>query len=61
MLISGYCPKQKCTSTISVSYLDASTTTEKQYIKGNFCCEYSSGNKCNGNTCPIYKSAPKYK
>lgn len=62
MLVSGFCPTQQKNYTIDVSYLDASTYEEKQYVKGIFRCEYDLfGDKCNGNECPIYKSAPNYK
>lgn len=62
MLISGYCPAKKGNQTINVSYIDASTLEEKQYVKGTFRCEYNLfGDKCNGNDCPIYKQAPEYK
>lgn len=62
MLLSGYCPIQQGNYSINVSYLDASTNDEKQYVKGSFSCTYNMhANKCNGNNCPIYKNAPKYK
>ncbi len=62
MLISGFCPAQQEEYTIDVSYLDASTLEEKQYVKGTFRCEHNLfGDKCNGNECPIYKAAPEYK
>lgn len=62
MQVTSFCPVQKKDYTINVSYLDASTLDEKQYIKGTFCCEHNLfGDKCNGNECPIYKNAPKCK
>ena len=62
MLVSGYCPAQQSDYTISVSYIDASTLAKREFVKGNFRCEHNLfGDKCNGNECPIYKSAPEYK
>lgn len=62
MLVSGYCPAQQENYTISVRYIDASTLAKEQYVKGTFRCEHNLfGDKCNGNECPIYKSAPNYK
>lgn len=56
----GVCPAQGKNYTISITYIDASTLEEKQYIKGTFRCEHNLfGDKCNGNECPIYKSAPQ--
>lgn len=62
MLVSGFCPTQQKDYTIDVSYLDASSLEETQYVKGIFHCEHNLfGDKCNGNECPIYKNAPRYK
>lgn len=62
MQVSGFCPTQQKDYTIDVSYLDSSTMEEKQYTKGTFRCEYDLfGDKCNGNDCPIYESAPEHK
>lgn len=59
-VVSGYCPTQDKEYSISVSYLNASTLEEKSYIKGTFRCEHNLyGDKCNGNECPIYDSAPQ--
>lgn len=62
MRVSGFCPAQQRDYTIDVSYLDASTLESRQFVKGTFRCEHNLfGDKCNGNDCPIYESAPEYK
>lgn len=62
MQVSGYCPAQQRNYSINVSYIDASTLSQRQFIKGTYRCEHNLfGDKCNGNECPIYKSAPEYK
>lgn len=61
MQVQGFCPTQGKDYTIDVSYLDASDD-EELYLKGTFRCEYNlSGDKCNGNKCPLYASTPAYK
>lgn len=62
MMIKGYCPAQDKQYTIDVTYLDASTLEKREFIKGQFYCDYNVfGDKCNGNNCPIYKNAPERK
>lgn len=61
MQVSGYCPAQQSDYSISVSYIDASTLEKRQYVKGTFRCEHNLfSDKCNGNSCPIYKNAPEH-
>ena len=61
MQVSGFCPTQKKDYAIDVSYIYSSTMEETQYTKGTFRCEYDLfGDKCNGNNCPIYKTAPEH-
>ena len=62
MLVSGFCPVQQDDYYINVYYIDVSTFEERQFVKSTFRCEHNLfGDKCNGNECPIYKSAPKHK
>ncbi len=62
MIVTGFCPAQQKDYSIDVSYVDASTLSERCYVKGTFRCEHNLfGDKCNGNECPIYKSATEYK
>ena len=61
MLVSGFCPTQQDGYTIDVSYMDASTTDKKQFIKGTFECAHNLfGDKCTKMDCPIYENAPMY-
>ena len=62
MLVSGFCPVQQEKYAINVNYVNASSLEKRRLEKGTFRCDYIlSGNKCNGNNCPIYKDAPQYK
>lgn len=61
MLVSGFCPAQQDEYTIDVSYLDASATDKKQFVKGLYQCEHNLfGDKCTEKECPIYENAPAH-
>lgn len=56
----GVCPVQKKEYAVSISYLDASDTINKAYIKGRAYCDYvANGNNCDVSKCPIINSAPE--
>lgn len=56
---SGYCPTQDKEFSVTIEYLDASTSQKKSYIKGLVTCKYASyGGECNCD-CPITDSAPQ--
>lgn len=58
--IYGQCPTQNKDYSISVTYIDASTLSERCFVKGTYRCEYNIfGDKCSVSHCPIYSSAPE--
>lgn len=60
LTFSGYCPEQDKDYSVKVTYLDASTLSEKSYIRGSAKCEYAAFKKCSHAVdCPIVKSAPE--
>lgn len=53
------CPTQNKPYTISIEYLDVSSSSGAHYIKGNYECQYNEfGDMCDLD-CPLYESAPK--
>ena len=60
-IIHGVCPVQRKEYSVSVSYIDASTTEKTEYIKGITHCDYVRlGNNCTFSECPIAEHAPKH-
>ena len=60
IIFSGDCPVRQQTCSISVNYIDASTTEGPEYSKGTIAlCQYAqNGEPCN-TQCPIFDKAPQ--
>lgn len=57
---SGTCPVHGKEYSVSVDYIDASTTDGKEYVKGLGHCDYNKfGDKCDSSKCPILNNAPQ--
>ncbi len=55
---TGYCPVLDDESSISITYLNASTLHSQSLIKDCFRCDHSRQKGCHISDCPIYEAAP---
>ena len=57
--IAGYCPTLDKDYSITVTYIDGSTLSQRCLIKDTFRCEHNTyGDACTLSDCPLYESAP---
>lgn len=62
-IVSGFCPTQDRSYSVSVSYVDAQTMSDFKpvFVKGVGRCDFvENGGQCNfTSSCPIIASAPQ--
>lgn len=55
----GYCKEQDKRYFIAIDYHNVSTTTQTQYIRGLYDCDYRKSHGCKETHCSIFADAPE--